>query len=268
MRKPLTLSIIIPAYNEERHLKSCLDAIANQVEAPDEVIVVDNNSSDSTEKVAVSYPFVTYLNEPKRGITFGRNLGFNAASSDIIGRIDADTLLPPDWTAKIKQFYAEPGHNEAAWTSSAYFYNVRARRFFGWAHHLLIFRFNRLLMGSYVLWGSNMAIPRVLWDKVKPDLCERLDIHEDIDLAIHLKHAGHRVIYQTSNKVGVELRRVRANRHQLWANLQWWPRTLRVHGFRLWPLGWLVGAMMVYLLSGVPAVLERLARLLGRAPLA
>lgn len=267
MRKPLTLSIIIPAYNEENHLQACLEAITRLVEPPDEVIVVDNNSMDRTAAVAKGFSFVTYLNEPKSGIVFGRNLGFNATKCDLIGRIDADTLLPPDWTAKVKQFYSDPANSEVAWTSSAYFYNVRGRRFFGWAHHALIFRFNRLLMGSYVLWGSNMALPRPLWDKVKPDLCSRLDIHEDIDLAIHLKHAGYRVIYQTSNKVGVELRRVRANRHQLWSNLQWWPGTLRVHGYRLWPIAWLVGAGMVYALSGVPALLERLARLLGRAPL-
>lgn len=267
MQKPLTLSIIIPAYNEEHHLLACLEAIAAQVEPPDEVIVVDNNSTDSTAQIAKNFPFVTYLNEPKHGIVFGRNRGFDAAAGDIIGRIDADTLLPTDWTVKVKRFYAEPGHTETAWTSSAYFYNVRGRRFFGWAHYALIFRFNRLLMGSYVLWGSNMAMPRPLWNKIKPTLCTRLDIHEDIDLAIHLKRAGHRVVYQTSNKVGVELRRVRANRHQLWANLQWWPRTLRVHGFRLWPLAWLVGALMVYLLSGVPVLLERLARLVGRSPL-
>lgn len=248
-------------------MRVCLDAIAAQNEKPDQVVVIDNNSNDATAQVVADYGFVTYLNEPVKGIVYGRNRGFDAATSDIIGRIDADTVLPSDWIQKIKQFYAEPGHDQVAWTSSAYFYNVRGRRFFGWTHHLLIFRFNRLLMGSYVLWGSNMALPRPLWDKVKGRLCTRLDIHEDIDLAIHLKQAGYRVVYQTSNKVGVELRRVRSDRHKLWANLQWWPRTLRVHGYRLWPLAWLVGAVMVYLLSGVPALLEGLARLLGRPPL-
>jgi glycosyltransferase involved in cell wall biosynthesis len=267
MQQPLTLSIIIPAYNEEHHLKNCLETISAQTEKPDEVIVVDNNSTDATADVARSFPFVTYINEPKHGIVYGRNAGFDRSKSDVIGRIDADTRLPGDWVAKIKFFYSDPANWQSPWTSSAYFYNVRGRRFFGWAHHMLIFRFNRILTGSYVLWGSNMALPRPLWDSIKPKLCERLDIHEDIDLAVHLNRAGFRVIYQTTNKVGVELRRVRSDRHKLWANLQWWPRTLRVHGYKLWPFAWLIGAAMVYVLSGVPALLERLARLLGRPPI-
>jgi len=55
------ISIIIPAYNEERYLGRCLDAIAAQSVRPYEVIVVDNNSSDDTAKVAQRYPFVTLL---------------------------------------------------------------------------------------------------------------------------------------------------------------------------------------------------------------
>jgi glycosyltransferase involved in cell wall biosynthesis len=95
--KTLTLSIVIPVYNEQCHLKACLDAIANQTESPDEVIVVDNNSTDRTLAIAESYPFVKILKEKKQGVLAVRTKGFNSARSSIIGRIDADTVLPPGW---------------------------------------------------------------------------------------------------------------------------------------------------------------------------
>src|SRR3990167_3424187 len=95
--KRLTLSIVIPAYNEEDHLKACLDSISKQTIKPLQVIVVDNNSTDKTAEIAKSYNFVTLIKEEKQGIAYARNRGFDAVTADIIGRIDADTMLFPKW---------------------------------------------------------------------------------------------------------------------------------------------------------------------------
>ena len=52
--KKLTLSIVIPVFNEQDHLKACLSAIAAQTVIPDEVLVVDNNSTDSSAAIAAN----------------------------------------------------------------------------------------------------------------------------------------------------------------------------------------------------------------------
>ena len=126
MPKPLafSLSIVIPAYNEENHLRACLDAIARQTVMPDEVIVVDNNSTDKTAEIAREYPFVKVLKEKRQGIVYARNRGFNAANSQFIGRIDSDTRLPRDWVGRVKCFYDDEKHLEEALTGGGYFYNV------------------------------------------------------------------------------------------------------------------------------------------------
>src|SRR5581483_7315847 len=103
LNKTLTLTIVIPVFNEEDHIAACLSAIAAQTAAPDEVIVVDNNSSDKTPQIAASYPFVRLIKARKQGVLFARNKGFDAAKSDIIGRIDADSLLPSRWVEIVKQ---------------------------------------------------------------------------------------------------------------------------------------------------------------------
>ncbi len=242
-----SLSIIIPAYNEARHIKACLDAIAAQTEMPDEVIVVDNNSTDRTVEIARSYPFVTAVNEATQGIVYARNCGFNATKTDIIGRIDADSILPVDWVARIKEFYAEAEHFEHyAYTGGGYFYNKPLPGLNAWLQSQFAFRTNRLIMGHYILFGSNMALPRHLWEAVKDEMCLRNDIHEDLDLSIHLHRHQYKITYHADVVVGIEMRRVGPERTiALHENLMWWPRTLRVHHNRRWVFGWM-GAELLY----------------------
>jgi glycosyltransferase involved in cell wall biosynthesis len=265
MRK--SLSIVIPAYNEERHLPACLDAIASQTVMPDEVIVVDNNSADKTDEVALSYPFVRLVHESTQGRVYARNRGFNAAKGDIIGRIDADTVLPPTWVEQIQAYYSDDDHfKKYAFTGGSDFYNIRFPRLCSWIMAQFVFRLNRFLCGHYVLYGANMAIPTHLWRAVRKDVCHRNDIHEDLDLSIHLHRLGYEITYHAGLHVSVKMRRVRSNRKELKANLMWWPQTLRVHHNKKWVYGWL-GAELLYYSRLVVPIVETIARLFGRAPL-
>src|ERR1700740_396587 len=101
----MKISVIIPVYNEATTLDACLTAIARLRPQPFEVIVVDNNSTDNSAAIARSYPFVTVISETRQGVVHARSRGFDAASGDIIGRIDADTLVDPDWTKQIESVF-------------------------------------------------------------------------------------------------------------------------------------------------------------------
>ena len=252
MNKPLTLSIIIPVYNESDYLKACLDAISTQTVKPDEVIVVDNNSTDDSVKIAKKYEFVKVVSEKKQGIVYARNAGFNSSKSDILTRIDSDSTIPPDWVAEILKFYSESEHykNDFAWVSSGYWYNVDHPKIYSWIFSQIVFRFNGLILGHYPLWGSSMAITRNSWSKVKNQVRLRNDIHEDLDLSIHLYHNGTKISYKTDIKVGVYLRRVYTDFDQLWSYSLLWPRTLRVNHLRGWVLG-LIGAVLTYLIAPI-----------------
>ena len=262
-----SISIIIPCFNEERYLGRCLDSIAAQQLSPAEVLVIDNNSTDATAEIARRYPFVTLLREPVQGRVHARNAGFRAARGSILARIDADAVLPGDWTANVAAYFARPGARTTAWTGGALFYNVRFPRMVSGVYDVLVFNVNRLFTGHPTLWGSNMALPRELWQSVEHDICLRNDIHEDLDLAIHLHRQQVAIIYDRHVKVHVQLRRVRSDRHELWAYLQMWPRTLRTHRIGSWLVCWLLGAVLIYVLTPFFGVTERIARLFGRSPL-
>lgn len=267
MKRVPSISIIIPVFNEADHLESCLKSIMAQTAQPYEVIIVDNNSTDASVLVAKKFKKVKLLQETKQGIVFARNKGFLAAKGDILGRIDADTILPKDWVQKVTAFYTSPNHRDEALTGGGFFYNFRLPRFNGWLFGQLAFRFNRLVIGHYILWGSNMALPRAMWQHVAPHMCLRNDIHEDMDLGIHLHNQGFKITYLEHLRVGVQLKRVWENRWQQRQHLARWPRTLRVHGYKLW---WMGSIGNVFLpLVGEPFffVSEAIARLFGRPKL-
>lgn len=265
-KQALTVSLIIPAYNEAHHIVACLEAVAAQSELPDEVIIVDNNSSDETASLARRYTFVQVISEKRQGVLWARTTGFDAASCTIIARIDADTILPPGWVHYVKRFYQDPDQTNQVLTGGAYFYNVRFPHLAGWLQGQIAFRVNRLLMGHYITYGSNMAMPAPAWRTVRRDVCKDPHIHEDLDLAIHLHRAGYTITYREHLRVGVKMRRVRSGRAQLWENLMWWPRTLRRHGKKTWVLG-LAGAVILFVLSPIVPAVERLARVFRVPPL-
>ena len=260
----LRLSLVIPVYNEQYLILKCLEAIAAQTVQPDEVIVVNNNSTDDSVKIAKTFPFVKVITEKKQGIVHARNAGFNAATGNIIGRIDADTVLPPGWVHYVKRFYSDVDNSNTALSGGGFFYNIRLPRFNGWIQGQVAFRMNRFIIGHYILWGSNMAFPLSWWQKVANQTCSRDDIHEDLDLAIHLHRAGCNIAYREHLRVGVKLKRVWENRWDQRKHLARWPRTLKVHGYKLWWLGSVGNVFIV--VAGEPFIFvsEALARIAGR----
>lgn len=262
LMKALTLSIVIPVYNEENHLEACLDSIAAQTESPDEVIIVDNNSTDASVRIAQKYDFVTIVSERKQGIVFARNKGFNTARSSIIGRIDADSVLPAGWVQCVKDFYAESSNANSALSGGGFYYNVPLPRFNGWCLSQFAYRWNRFITGHYMLWGSNMAFPRSMWQAVKSDVCLNDALHEDYDLAMHIHDYGYDVSYRAALRVGVKLKRVWENQDQLSHHLSRWPQSLRVHGYELWWLGIVGNGIMRLLIWSLRPIVTRAERVI------
>ena len=119
----MRLSFVVPAYNEEAYLPPCLDSICEQIRTLPagtcEIIVVNNASTDRTREVALRYPGVTVVDEPRKGLTFARQAGFAASSGTLIANVDADSRLTPGWVSKVLTTFAEAEANTAAKSSAA-----------------------------------------------------------------------------------------------------------------------------------------------------
>ncbi|MCB4792836.1 MAG: PqqD family peptide modification chaperone [Elusimicrobia bacterium] len=92
------VSIIIPVYNEEASLPMCLDSLMdiNYPKECLEIIVIDNNSTDSSSSIIKSYP-VIYVFKEKKGHSFARNKGLKIATGEIIAFTDADCVVDKNW---------------------------------------------------------------------------------------------------------------------------------------------------------------------------
>lgn len=163
--RPLTISLIIPAYNEEDYLPACLDAVMRNVAAQAvEVIVVDNNSTDGTRAVIERYPAVTYVFEPRKGITRARQRGFTASKGDILAYVDADTRPPPGWIGQIAEQFA--ARRDLACLSGPYsFYDLSGIRNAISTAWFVIARPLCWITG-YLMVGGNFAIRRDVLEKM------------------------------------------------------------------------------------------------------
>ena len=102
----VSISIIIPALNEEKMIGRCLESLTRLAYARDrfEVLVVDNGSRDRTVAIAESFKErlnLKVLQQAGVRISALRNLGARAASGDILAFLDADCLAPTDWLDSI-----------------------------------------------------------------------------------------------------------------------------------------------------------------------
>ncbi len=101
------VSVVIPAYNEEKSILKTLSAISdNKTKYGVEILVVNNNSKDKTEAL-VNQSGVRCILETVQGITAARNAGLTAAKGKYILNADADTIYPQDWIEEMVKPLAE-----------------------------------------------------------------------------------------------------------------------------------------------------------------
>ena len=107
-----SVSVIIPTYNRVRTLPRALDSVLAQTRAVDEIIVVDDGSTDSTvDLLLANYPQVKLLQQPNLGVSAARNHGIREASSDWIALLDSDDRwLPTKLEAQVALVEQRPDH--------------------------------------------------------------------------------------------------------------------------------------------------------------
>jgi GT2 family glycosyltransferase len=108
----LSLSVIVPAFNEELYLPATLKNINQAIDhlqgnTKVELIVVDNDSTDKTPEIARSLG-AKVLHEPTHNIGRVRNVGAQAATGEVLVFVDADTLIPEDLLSRISEAMASP----------------------------------------------------------------------------------------------------------------------------------------------------------------
>jgi len=120
---PKWLAVVMPAHNEAEHLEACLDSFVQQTRPPDELVIVDDHSTDATPEIAARYaaahPWISVVrresdpgHRPGAKVirAFEHGLAQLSRPFDLIGKFDADLILPPGYfEAVLKAFAGDPG---------------------------------------------------------------------------------------------------------------------------------------------------------------
>jgi glycosyltransferase involved in cell wall biosynthesis len=161
----LSISVIVCAHNEARYLPACLYSILAQTRPPDDILVVNNASTDETRAVARRVPHVRVVDEPCKGLVVARETGRRATTGDVLVYLDADCRAPLTWLERIEARF-ERDRDLIALSGPYRFYDwdwwgrvlIRAYDFtLAPATQLLV---KHLLRVGTVFYGGNFAVRR------------------------------------------------------------------------------------------------------------
>jgi glycosyltransferase involved in cell wall biosynthesis len=167
----MRLSVIVCAHNEARYLPACLHSVLAQSRRPDDVLVINNASTDETRAVAEQIPGVRVVDEPRKGLVVARETARHLATGDVLVYLDADCRAPFTWLERIEARFTR---NPALVALSGPY------RYYDWD------RWGRLLIRAYdftlapatqflvkyvlrlgtVFYGGNFAVRREALDEI------------------------------------------------------------------------------------------------------
>jgi len=198
------VSVIVPAYNEESFLARTLESLKNQTYPNYELIVVDNNSTDSTNAIAKRYTDLVFV-EKRQGYINAVRRGVAESDGELLTFCDADTLYPSTWLEKAARSMARHPSAPALYgTCSTHDAGALMNRINGFIHTQFL-RASRLL-GLENTSGFNLVMRRAAFEAVGGYDPRFMKMSPDIELGRRLRRVGP-ILFRTSITVQVSFRR-------------------------------------------------------------
>jgi biofilm PGA synthesis N-glycosyltransferase PgaC len=206
MIKPF-ISIIVPAFNEEKRIATCLESLANLNYPKDsyEVILVNNGSTDKTEEVAQGFGVRVLNFTGLQGVSAARQAGAEAAKGEIIAYTDSDSSVSKDWLDALVEILVDP----SIVAVGGRVLPLRAdfiRNFLYDLYHWFLIA--NQAIGRVLPWGSNLSIKKQALEEIGGFTVE-LTTSEDWDISLRLqKRFGKKaVVYKSEPKVFASTRK-------------------------------------------------------------
>jgi len=201
----MDISVVIPAFNEEKYISRCLKSLRRQdFKGNYEIIVADNSSDDNTVRIAEEYADRVVVHG-RGSISYGRQKGADAARYPAIAFSDADTYAAPDWLSRLSASLDQENvvgvHGQLMPLDGNRFENDFCRYVLP-PYSKFMVRINQPSVP-----GANFAVTRKAFDKVG-GFNTKLITAEDVELCKRIKRQG-RFLFNPEAVVYVSTRRVR-----------------------------------------------------------
>jgi len=181
----MLFSVVIPAFNEEKYIDACIDALLDQTiqDSEYEIIIVNNDSNDRTEEIAKSRNVNVIMS---RATTVGgvRNHGAKHAKGKFLAFSDADCLIPKDWLENAKEAIRNFSPTRAIGGPCKIPKNST------WVQKCWVLTSENEMQVNRNLAGSRLIIARELFDEIG-GFNEEINAGEDTDLSARLVSSGH-----------------------------------------------------------------------------
>ena len=203
---PPRVSVVIPVKDDDAELARCLRALAAQSRPADEVIIVDNASTDASAAVARGAGArVVRCDEP--GIPAAAARGYDAAHGDVLLRLDADCVPAPTWIAAMVQAFAARPDVAALVGGARFIDGPRPLRRPLAAIYLGFYAaVGTVALGHLPLFGSNLGVRRQAWLDIRSSVHRHdPELHDDLDLSFHLGERG-RIRFAPAGGMGISMR--------------------------------------------------------------
>lgn len=225
-RNRIQISVVIPAYNEEKLIRRCIKSIKNQkFQLPYEIIVVNNNSTDQTEEIAKEEG-VKVVFEKSKGISAARQKGLEVSNGEIVAQTDADSVPDENW---LKEIYSVLSSDEKLIGVSGPSYNYERNKTFSdnvrrFLFDFLAFKVASAILGNGTFRGHNVAFRKHALLEVG-GYRKNVEYLEDADMNIRLRKIG-KIIYNPNQIVITSMRRIAEEGamkilfYQVWCSLR------------------------------------------------
>ncbi len=195
------ITVVIPAYNEEKNLPHALESLSKQTYKNFDVIVADNNSTDSTPQIIKEHKAQRVL-VTQKGYVFALDSGMRQASGEIISVTDADTRVSSDWLEEIARVFSDS--QVVGLTGSI---AIQDKSLFSKLLDLLYggFLLIHFSIGKPHLIGFNFAVRKEAFLKAG-GLDKKYTMSPDVDLGLRLKKYG-KLVFAKKVKIVPSMRR-------------------------------------------------------------
>ncbi len=205
------ISVVIPTYNEEKHIRFCLKSLVKCKTKKYEIIIVDAKSTDKTAEICKEYTDKILIENKKEGIAAARNKGANIAKGDIIAFLDADSIPKEGWLDYVEKAMADnviavSGPVEYGINWLDYIYKL-----------LFLINLNKILFNFSLIYCNNSAWRR---DKFLELGGYKNVIGEDFDLCMRARKYAKKIVIVPGMVVRLSARRFKKegvlSTHYLW----------------------------------------------------
>ena len=204
MNKNQKISVYVPVYNGENTIELCIKSLLIQSKVFDEIIVVNDASTDSTAEILKKFKGIKVINNKSNlGLSKSRNIAFNECKYDLVANVDSDIVLDEKW---LEQILVKLKENEIVFiggnTKEKYLNNI----FNKWRNDYYKLSWGETdIINPPFIYGSNSIQFKSLWKEVKGYDESMKSAGDDVDYCNRIKQLNKYKIFYKSDAISYHL---------------------------------------------------------------